>query len=188
VGFADDGEGGGRRSSPTFQHQQGQQQGQRQQQQLLDEDLLVASRQSGEADVGLMALWALLNLSGYEPAQTGICRHGLYTLMAAVHGSADPARSAAARAILTNIHYHPGNATVLYKAELKLKYAALARMLEQERRGKEAREAALRRLAATALIGMNTGGSSSGVGGAASNGGSGGGAAGGAAASVDGTT
>ncbi|GLI65105.1 hypothetical protein VaNZ11_008513, partial [Volvox africanus] len=188
VGFADDGEAGGRRSSPTFQHQQGQQQGQQRQgqQQLLDEDLLVASRQSGEADVGLMALWALLNLSGYEPAQTGICRHGLYTLMAAVHGSADPARSAAARAILTNIHYHPGNATVLYKAELKLKYAALARMLEQERRGKEAREAALRRLAATALVGMNTGGSSSGVGGAAGNGGSGGAGAGGAAASVDG--
>ncbi|GIM01420.1 hypothetical protein Vretimale_6241, partial [Volvox reticuliferus] len=192
VGFADDGEGGsggGRRSSPTFQQQQGQrQQGQQgQQQQLLDEDLLVASRQSGEADVGLMALWALLNLSGYEPAQTGICRHGLYTLMAAVHGSADPARSAAARAILTNIHYHPGNATVLYKAELKLKYAALARMLEQERRGKEAREAALRRLAATALVGMNTGGSS-GVGGAATSGGGGGTGAGAPAASVDGTT
>ncbi len=65
--------------------------------------------------------------------QTSICRHGLYTLMASVHGSADPARSASARAILTNIHYHPGNATVLYKAELKLKYAALARMMQQER-------------------------------------------------------
>lgn len=57
--------------------------------------------------------------------QVAICRHGLYTLLAATHSSADPARSAAARAILTNIHYHPGNATTLYKAELKLKYAAL---------------------------------------------------------------
>lgn len=63
----------------------------------------------------------------HRPLPPRICRHGLYTLMAAVHGSADPARSAAARAILTNIHYHPGNATVLYKAELKLKYAALNR-------------------------------------------------------------
>jgi hypothetical protein len=44
-----------------------------------------------------------------------ICRHGLYTLMASVHHSADPARSAAARAILSNIHHHPGNATTLYK-------------------------------------------------------------------------
>jgi hypothetical protein len=35
----------------------------------LDEALLVTSRASGDADVGLMALWALLNLSGYEPAQ-----------------------------------------------------------------------------------------------------------------------
>lgn len=89
------------------------------------EDVATVSRRSGDADVGLMALWGLLNLSGYEPAQVGICRHGLYTLLGAVHASADPARSAAARAILTNIHFHPGNATTLYKAELKLKYAAL---------------------------------------------------------------
>lgn len=112
-----------------------------------------------------MALWGLLNLSGHEPAQTRICRHGLYTLMAAVHGSADPARSAAARAILTNIHYHPGNATTLYKAELKLKYAALARLLQEEQAAKEAKEAALRRLAASAMPGL----SGNGAGGAAAS-------------------
>lgn len=39
--------------------------------------------------------------------------------------SADPLRSSTAASILANIHYHPDNATVLYKAELKLKYAAL---------------------------------------------------------------
>lgn len=40
---------------------------------------------SGDAEAGLMALWALLNLSGYAPAQVSICKHGLYTLLRAVH-------------------------------------------------------------------------------------------------------
>lgn len=39
----------------------------------------------GDAEAGLMALWGLLNLSGYPAAQVSICRHGLYTLLRAVH-------------------------------------------------------------------------------------------------------
>ncbi|GFH26544.1 uncharacterized protein HaLaN_24712, partial [Haematococcus lacustris] len=76
-------------------------------------------------DVGLMALWGLLNLSGYVPAQVAVCKHGLYTLLRSVRKSADRLRSSTAAAILANIHFHPDNATTLYKAELKLKYAAL---------------------------------------------------------------
>lgn len=34
------------------------------------EEVLVRSRQSGSADVGLTALWGVLNLSGHEQAQT----------------------------------------------------------------------------------------------------------------------
>lgn len=56
---------------------------------LTDEDKGVReeaeTRVSGDAEVGLMALWALLNLSGYPPAQVAICKHGLYTLLRAVH-------------------------------------------------------------------------------------------------------
>ncbi|GFH11147.1 uncharacterized protein HaLaN_06594, partial [Haematococcus lacustris] len=80
---------------------------------------------SGHSDVGLMALWGLLNLSGYVPAQVAVCKHGLYTLLRSVRKSADRLRSSTAAAILANIHFHPDNATTLYKAELKLKYAAL---------------------------------------------------------------
>eukprot|EP00983_Pelagomonas_calceolata_P132986 1161922-Pelagomonas_calceolata.AAC.7 len=40
----------------------------------------------------------------------------------------DPRRRSTAAAILTNIHFHPGNATTLYKAEIKLKFAALLRL------------------------------------------------------------
>lgn len=39
----------------------------------------------GDADVGLMALWGLLNMSGYGPAQVSICKHGLYTLLRVVN-------------------------------------------------------------------------------------------------------
>ncbi|KAF5836665.1 hypothetical protein DUNSADRAFT_5591 [Dunaliella salina] len=90
----------------------------------------------GDADVGLMSLWGLLNLSNYEPAQVSICHHGLYTLLRMVHRSMDPRRRSSAAAILTNIHYNPGNATTLYKAEIKLKFAALLRLrgLSQEAR------------------------------------------------------
>lgn len=42
--------------------------------------------------------------------------------------SADPLRSSAAASVLANIHFHPDNATTLYKAELKLKYAALLQL------------------------------------------------------------
>ncbi len=45
-----------------------------------------------------------------------------------VHRAADPQRSSAASAVLKNIHYHPDNATTLYKAELKLKHAALMQL------------------------------------------------------------
>ena len=38
-----------------------------------EEDIATVSRRSGDADVGLMALWGLLNLSGYEPAQVKPC-------------------------------------------------------------------------------------------------------------------
>ncbi|KAG2494645.1 hypothetical protein HYH03_007161 [Edaphochlamys debaryana] len=145
----------------------------------VDEDLLIQSRQSGDADVGLTALWGLLNLSGYAPAQTRICRHGLYTLMACVHGSADPARSAAARATLSNIHYHPGNATVLYKAELKLKYAALARLLEQEEAAKAAQEASLKRAAAVVMEDIRAKANGGARPGSAAPGGAGGGGGGG---------
>ncbi len=34
-----------------------------------NEDVATMSRRSGDADVGLMALWGLLNLSSYAPAQ-----------------------------------------------------------------------------------------------------------------------
>jgi len=42
--------------------------------------------------------------------------------------STDPRRRSTAAAILSNIHYHPGNATTLYKTEIKLKFAALLRL------------------------------------------------------------
>ena len=45
-----------------------------------------------------------------------------------VHRSADPQRVSAAASVLKNIHYHPDNATTLYKAELKLKHAALMQL------------------------------------------------------------
>ena len=82
----------------------------------------------GEADIGLMALWGLLNMSGFSAAQVAICRQGLYTLLAVVHRSRDPNRSSAAAAILNNIQFHPSNITVLYKAELRLKQAALTQL------------------------------------------------------------
>ncbi|GAX85887.1 hypothetical protein CEUSTIGMA_g13303.t1 [Chlamydomonas eustigma] len=40
----------------------------------------------------------------------------------------DPHRKSASAAILNNIHFHPGNVTVLYRAELRLKQAALTQL------------------------------------------------------------
>ena len=65
-----------------------------------------------------------------------VCKHGLYTLLRAVHRAQDPARTSAACSILTNIHYHPDNATTLYKAELKLKHAALLQVGRREGEGR----------------------------------------------------
>jgi hypothetical protein len=150
---------------------------------------------TGDADVGLMAVWGLLNMSGFTSAQVSserafeyhvmlhissseyrglastqfidgykiceqrayshstdmnsdvlltihlniplnlpshlqvpICRYGLYTLLSTVHRSIDSHRKSASAAILNNIHFHPGNVTVLYRAELRLKQAALMQL------------------------------------------------------------
>ena len=63
-----------------------------------------------------------------------ICRNGLYTLLRAVHHAVDPHRCSAAAATLNNIRYHPDNATLLYKAELRLKHAALVQLTGAWRR------------------------------------------------------
>ena len=57
-----------------------------------------------------------------------ICRQGLYTLLGTVHRSKDPHRSSTAAAILNNIQFHPNNISVLYRAELRLKQAALTQL------------------------------------------------------------
>jgi len=60
--------------------------------------------------------------------QVPICRQGLFTLLGTVHRAKDPHRSRAAAAILNNIHFHPNNISVLYRAELRLKQAALTQL------------------------------------------------------------
>jgi hypothetical protein len=97
--------------------------------QLPDQDTCTGSAGSGQAELGLLALWGLLNLSTYAPAQTSICKHGLYSLLRAVHRSTDPMRSTTAASVLANIHFHPDNSTTLYRAELKLKHAALLQVI-----------------------------------------------------------
>jgi len=49
----------------------------------------------------------------------------------------DPQRRSTAAAILSNIHYNAGNATTLYKAEVKLKFAALLQLRGEKAWGEE---------------------------------------------------
>jgi len=70
--------------------------------------------------VGLMAGW-------WSYGAQGVCSLK-QTRRACACRSVDPRRRSAAAAILSNIHFNPGNATTLYKAEIKLKFAALLRL------------------------------------------------------------
>jgi len=78
---------------------------------------------------GALALWALVNITAACPAgQLAACRHGLYTLIRIAVASPDRAnRGALAATVLRNMVTHAGNTSAVYRAELRLKSAALLR-------------------------------------------------------------
>lgn len=59
--------------------------------------------------------------------QVPVCRHGLYTLLQVVRYCPDRQRSAVAVSILDNLASHKDNASMIYRAELRLKHQALMR-------------------------------------------------------------
>jgi hypothetical protein len=75
---------------------------------------------------GMLALWALLNASANLRGQVSICKKGLYTLINLVHHSPDPWRASVAAMVLRNVAVQE-NIGDIYKAELRLKHAALLR-------------------------------------------------------------
>lgn len=93
---------------------------------------------------GMLALWALLNISVHHAGQTRICKKGLYTLIRLVQECPDPQRVSVATAVLGNLTNARENTAMIYKAELRLKHAALLRQAGMQRvltnpaRGKEA--------------------------------------------------
>eukprot|EP00878_Enallax_costatus_P021737 GHUV01023028.1.p1 GENE.GHUV01023028.1~~GHUV01023028.1.p1 ORF type:complete len:1098 (+),score=401.30 GHUV01023028.1:560-3853(+) len=76
---------------------------------------------------GMLALWALLNISTHRAGQIKVCKKGLYTLIRLVQECPDPQRTSVAAAILENLTNARENTAMIYRAELRLKHAALLR-------------------------------------------------------------
>eukprot|EP00775_Hariotina_reticulata_P004534 gene4534-4786_t len=74
----------------------------------------------------MLALWTLLNTSTNLKGQVSICKKGLYTLINLVHHSPDPQHASVAANVLRNVAVQE-NVRDIYKAELRLKHAALLR-------------------------------------------------------------
>lgn len=74
---------------------------------------------------GMLALWALLNVSTHRTGQIMICKKGLYTLIRLVQECPDPQRTSVAAAILENLTNARENTAMIYRAELRLKHATL---------------------------------------------------------------
>ncbi|KAF8068425.1 UTR3 [Scenedesmus sp. PABB004] len=74
---------------------------------------------------GMLALWALLGVTAHHAGQVAVCRRGLYTLVRLVQGCPEPQRRSVAAAVLANVAAAGENVAALYRAELRLKHAAL---------------------------------------------------------------
>jgi hypothetical protein len=83
---------------------------------------------------GMLAIWALLNISTHHAGRVVICKKGLYTLLRLVQQSSgqrsiaagpDAQRASVVAAVLENLTAATENTAMLYKAELRLKHAAL---------------------------------------------------------------
>ncbi|KIZ01265.1 hypothetical protein MNEG_6699, partial [Monoraphidium neglectum] len=88
---------------------------------------------------GALALAALLNVSSLPAGQLAACRHGLYTLIRTALSCPDVGRAGMAAAVLRAVCGNAGNASAVYKAEMRLKRAALLRaagLRPEERRGR----------------------------------------------------
>jgi hypothetical protein len=82
----------------------------------------------------MLAIWALLNISTHHEGKVVICRKGLYTLLRLVQQSSgqrsiaagpDAHRASVVAAVLENLTAATENTAMIYKAELRLKHAAL---------------------------------------------------------------
>jgi hypothetical protein len=82
----------------------------------------------------MLAVWALLNVSTHHEGKVVVCRKGLYTLLRLVQQSSgqrsiaagpDMQRVSVVAAILENLTAATENTAMIYKAELRLKHAAL---------------------------------------------------------------
>lgn len=82
----------------------------------------------------MLAVWALLNISTHHEGKVVMCRKGLYTLLRLVQQSSrqrsiaagpDMQRVSVVAAILENLTAATENTAMVYKAELRLKHAAL---------------------------------------------------------------
>lgn len=74
---------------------------------------------------GMLALWACLNISRQPSGQLQLVKHGLYSLLGVVRNSPDAARRQVAALVLSQSSLHRGTTTMIYKAELRFKKAAL---------------------------------------------------------------
>jgi hypothetical protein len=75
---------------------------------------------------GMLALWALANMvAACAAGRRAACRHGLYTLIRTALACPDTARAGVAAAVLARVAADSANTGAVYRAELRLKQAAL---------------------------------------------------------------
>lgn len=74
---------------------------------------------------GMLAVWALLNISTHHQGRVMVCKKGLYTLLRLVQRCPDPQRVSVVAAVLENLTAAVENTAMVYRAELRLKHAAL---------------------------------------------------------------
>lgn len=117
-------------------------------------ELAAAEMSTPDGCEGMLAVWALLNISTRHEGKVVICRKGLYTLLRLVQQSSgqrsiaagpDEQRASVVAAVLENLTAATENTAMVYKAELRLKHAALLKQAGIKRVHRERHQRTLSR-------------------------------------------